>query len=371
MPKHGSSWGLAPVGRERLWLAAALLAASLGAIVVVVAPPGHAVRAAFAARAAHADEGAPFLVVLGVAQDGGHPHAACMKPCCVRTEAAGGGDASQGDTGVAAGSEPDCPGPTKFHLVSCLALLDPAGDRRFVFDATPDFPDQLRILDTRYPIHAPRARRDLGLDGIFLTHAHIGHYTGLMHVGREVAGAQGIPVYAMPRMLEFLETNGPWSQLVTLGNIEPRPLFPDLTVELGAELSVTPVLVPHRDEYSETVGFFVQGPRRLVLFLPDIDKWERWDRELAEVLALVDRAYVDGSFYAEGEIPGRAMSEIPHPFIEETLARVAGLPAEERDKLWFIHLNHTNPALDGESEAAAGIRAAGCHLAAEGDEYGL
>lgn len=316
----------------------------------------------FAAPPQAADD-LPFLVVLGVAQDGGHPHAACMKDCCASVPTA--------PERVEIASEPASGAPAKHHLVSCLALIDPAGDRRFVFDATPDFPDQLRILDRNYPIGTVRERRDLGLDGIFLTHAHIGHYTGLMHVGREVAGAQGIPIYAMPRMLEYLETNGPWSQLVSLENIELRPLFANTLVDLGDGLSVTPVLVPHRDEYSETVGFFIEGPRHRVLFLPDIDKWEKWNRSLVEVLAEVDRAYVDGSFFADGEIPGRAMSEIPHPFIEETLAIVAGLPETERAKLWFIHLNHTNPALDLQSEAAERVRAAGCHLAVEGQRYGL
>jgi len=297
---------------------------------------------------AFAEDG-PFLVILGVAQDGGHPHTACMKACCASAAAH----------------------PERAHLVSCLALIDGAGDRRFVFDATPDFPEQLRILDEQFPLTRPREQRDLGLDGVFLTHAHIGHYTGLMHVGREVAGAHGVPVYAMPRMLEYLQTSGPWSQLVTLENIELRPLAADTRVDLGGGIGVTPVLVPHRDEYSETVGYVMEGPQNRVLFVPDIDKWEKWDRDLVEVLAQVDRAYVDGTFFAEGEIPGRAMSEIPHPFIQETLALVADLPPQERAKLRFIHLNHSNPAQDPESEAAGIIRSAGCSLAIQGERYDL
>eukprot|EP00957_Ditylum_brightwellii_P156501 11911053-Ditylum_brightwellii.AAC.1 len=61
-------------------------------------------------------------------------------------------------------------------------------------------------------------------DGIFLTHAHIGHYTGLMYLGREALGAVDVPVYAMPRMRSFLKNNGPWSQLVSLGNINIQNL---------------------------------------------------------------------------------------------------------------------------------------------------
>lgn len=291
----------------------------------------------------------PYVVVLGVAQDGGHPHAGCARDCCTTATE----------------------DPSQAHLVSCLGLIDPVGDRRFVFDATPDFATQLRILDTEHPLQRPRSTRDLGLDGIFLTHAHIGHYTGLMHLGREVAGAQGVPVYAMPGMRAFLVSNGPWSQLVTLGNIEIRPLEDARREDLGGALAVTPLRVPHRDEFSETVGFVIEGPDRRVLFVPDIDKWDRWDRDLVEVLAGVDRAYVDATFFGPEELPNRAMSEVPHPFVVETLALVADLPASERAKIRFIHLNHTNPALDPASEAVARIRAAGCDVAVRGERFGL
>jgi pyrroloquinoline quinone biosynthesis protein B len=192
-----------------------------------------------------------------------------------------------------------------------------------------------------------------------------------MHLGREAVGARAIPVYAMPRMASFLRENGPWDQLIRLANIEIEPLAGNEPVELAMGLRVTPLPVPHREEYSETVGFVVEGPNASLLFLPDIDKWERWDRRLEDVLATVDRAYVDGTFFENGEIPGRDMADIPHPFIEETLARVAELPAQERAKVRFLHLNHTNPALDLEGEAVRRIRAAGCDVAVEGERFGL
>ena len=91
-----------------------------------------------------------------------------------------------------------------------------------------------------------------------------------------------------------------------------------LSVDLEGGLQVTPLLVPHRDEYTETVGFWIQGPNRSALFIPDIDKWERWDSlgtAIEDWIAKVDVAYLDGTFLEEGEIPGRAIEEIPHPFI--------------------------------------------------------
>ena len=101
------------------------------------------------------------------------------------------------------------------------------------------------------------------------------------------------------------------------------------------------------------------------MFIPDIDKWKRWDRRLEDVLADVDLAYVDGTFHANGEIAYRDMSEIPHPFITESMERLGPLPAAERAKVRFIHLNHTNPALRPDSDARKEIEAAGFGVAEE------
>lgn len=235
-----------------------------------------------------------------------------------------------------------------------------------MIDATPDFRDQLRMLDA---IEPPRSSP--GMDGIFLTHAHIGHYTGLMFIGHESIGAKGVPVYAMPRMRAFLSGHGPWDQLVRYNNIELRGLTAETKVRLNDRITITPLRVPHREEYSEVVGFRIVGPNKSVLFIPDIDKWERWDRRIEELLAEVDVAYLDGTFYADGEILGREMSQIPHPFIRESMKRFESLPPEQRLKIRFIHLNHTNPALDPKSPAARAIREAGFWVAGELDRVPL
>jgi len=284
---------------------------------------------------------APFLVVLGLAQDGGHPHPGCARACCAE-----------------AWTHPELR-----HRVSSLGLVDPDGGRFWLLDATPDLPDQLHELSTLLPGGK--------LAGVLLTHAHIGHYTGLMYLGREAMGTHGIPVYAMPRMRSFLAENGPWGQLVSLGNVAVTALTDGVETELAPGLSVTPMAVPHRDEYSETVGLVVRGPSHKALYLPDIDKWERWSTPVESVLAGVDRAWLDGTFYAEGEIPGRAMAEVPHPFISESMARFSALSADQRAKVHFIHLNHTNPALSPDSEASRAIVAAGMSVAREGETFGL
>lgn len=207
--------------------------------------------------------------------------------------------------------------------------------------------------------------------GIFLTHAHIGHYTGLMHLGREAMGTKSVPVYAMPRMGDFLGKNGPWSQLVALNNIELRNLQPDSSVTLNDRLRVKPMLVPHRDEFSETVGFQVEGSKSALVFIPDIDKWERWDRDINAEIKAADYALLDGTFYQNGEIQGRNMSEIPHPFIEESMARFSTMPAMERAKIRFIHFNHTNPVMRENSAAAKHVLDSGFGIASQGERYGL
>lgn len=290
---------------------------------------------------------APFVMVLGIAQDGGYPQAGCAKECCRE-----------------AWSD-----PSRRRFVVSLAIVDPLTNERWMVECTPDFPEQLDLLDRLAPPASDK--RAPALDGILLTHAHIGHYAGLIHLGREVMGANGVPVFAMPRLRSFLESNGPWSQLVSLGNIELRDLRADEPARLNDRIAVTPFQVPHRDEYSETVGFRIDGPDRSVLFIPDIDKWEKWNRRIEDLIGEVDVAYLDGTFFADGEIPGRNMAEIPHPFVEESIARFSALPASERAKIRFIHLNHTNPALQPDSAARERVSASGLNLAVEGERQNL
>ncbi len=287
---------------------------------------------------------APFVMALGIAQDGGYPHAGCKRECC---------QSAWND-------------PLKRRLVTCLAIVDPQSNERWFVECTPDFPAQLEALDRQFPVE-----QKPGINGILLTHAHVGHYAGLMHLGREVLGARNVKVFAMPKMRTFLTDNGPWSQLVALSNIRLASLTANEPTQLNARLRVTPLLVPHRDEFSETVGFLISGPRKTLLFLPDINKWHQWETDVEEILAKVDVAYLDGTFYANGEIPGRDMAEIPHPFIAESIERFATLPATERAKVQFIHLNHTNPALQADSAARREIIAAGHDIVEQGEKFSL
>jgi pyrroloquinoline quinone biosynthesis protein B len=279
------------------------------------------------------------LVVLGTAQDGGSPQ-------------------------LGHDDDPAWNDPSLRRTVTSLGLIDRRTNRRWLIDATPDLREQLYRLDEVAPVKRPAP----GLDGVFLTHAHIGHYAGLMFFGKESMGTTNLPVYAMPRMAEFLRKNGPWSQLVGTSNISLRPLNSQTAVDLGGGLSITPIRVPHRQEFSEVVGFRIDGPEKKVLFIPDIDRWEDWDAQgvrIEDQVARVDVAYLDGTFFADGELKGRDMSKVPHPMIIHSMDRFAVLPESERTKIRFIHLNWSNPARYPNSTRRVLVEAAGFHVAEE------
>lgn len=282
------------------------------------------------------------IVVVGTAQDAGLPQIGCKKAHC-----------------LAAAKD-----PSLRRLVSSILVVD--GDQRWLVDATPDIREQVARMEPRKNAAGQTGRRPRLVDGVFLTHAHMGHYTGLLQFGPEAYNHSLIPVYGSERMKRFLSTNGPWSLLVDQKIIEPRALKPDQPFPLSSQVQVIPFNVPHREEFTDTYGYIFKGPNRSVMFIPDIDKWEKWDRSIEDMIASVDVALLDGAFFADGEIPGRAMSQIPHPFIAESLARFADLPEKERNKVVFTHLNHTNPAVDPQSEAAAKIKAAGMSVAYDG-----
>jgi len=319
-------------GRSRVWLAGlagvgALLAAALA---TGGSPPG------------------PYLIALGTVQDGGLPHAGCR---CERCEAA------RRD-------------PRLARRVASLAVVLPASRKVYLVDATPDVERQLAALAPLRQAPAGRVDRQ-PVDGVLLTHAHIGHYLGLAHFGFEVLNTRGLPVWATPRMARFLSDNGPWDQLVRLGNVELRPVEPGGTIELGDGVRATSLAVPHRDEYSDTVAYLFRGPRRSLLYVPDTDSWARWQRPLPEVLAGVDVALVDGTFYSPEELPGREVTKIGHPLITETMGLLGEAVRAGRLRVVFTHLNHSNPGLDAHSAARRALEGRGFAVLAEGDEFEL
>ena len=284
------------------------------------------------------------IVILGTIQDAGSPHIACKKDCCKDLFA----------------------NPDKDRQVTSLGVVDNINDTKFLFEASPDISRQLKSL-----VNKGLKNQSEFIDGIFLTHAHIGHYTGLMYLGKEATNAKNIKVYAMPRMKEYLENNGPWSQLVTEKNILLQEVASERIIDISPHLHVTPFLVPHRDEFSETVGYKITGPNKTALFIPDIDKWEKWNKSIVEQIKAVDYAFLDATFYSGKELGNRDISEIPHPFIIESLELFKDLDTQDKNKVTFIHFNHTNPVLNRESEEAKHVLDQGFKIGEINSSYAL
>ncbi len=299
----------------------------------------------------------PYVRALGIAQDGGVPQAGCSEERC---------EAARRD-------------PKLAHRVASLAVVLPESGRVYLVDATPDLPAQLAALAD---VTADRPDRD-PLDGVLLTHAHMGHYLGLAFFGFEAVNTRDLAVWCTPRMAAFLRENGPWGQLVELGNVELRETAPGAhgrpaeaanpgeRIALGDGVTAEAIAVPHRDEYSDTVAWKLRGPRRTLLYVPDIDGWEEWGSALEPAFAGVDVALVDGTFYSDDELPGRDVSKIGHPRITESVERFGPAVRAGELEVVFTHLNHSNPALDLGSTARRDLETAGFRVLAEGEEIDL
>jgi pyrroloquinoline quinone biosynthesis protein B len=296
----------------------------------------------------------PRVVVLGIAQDGGMPQIGCDCTHCA---------AARRD-------------PSRVRHVASLAIHVPRTDHVYLVDATPDLPAQIEEIHAFHhrPVGSPAGKTDRApVDGVLLTHAHIGHYLGLAQFGFESLSTKNLPVWASPRMAAYLRANGPWSQLVRLENIALHEFQPGQAFELEPGITVKPIQVPHRDEYSDTMAFVIRGPQKTLLYVPDTDAWAAWPKPLADVLRdeKVDIALLDGTFYSADELPDRDVTKIKHPLITATMDLLEPLVKAGKVRVYFTHLNHSNPAFESGGEAGKAIARRGFGVLAEGAAFGL
>ena len=282
-----------------------------------------------------------YIYILGNTQDAGLPHIGCQHAFCE-----------------------DNFNVYEEHYTTSIAVVNTDLKKYILFEATPDITFQLNNLKQNI------FHEFLLPESIYITHAHMGHYTGLMYFGREALGAKDLMVRVLPKMSNFLQNNGPWSQLIDINNIKIKEINFGLSTNELSNVKVTPVQVPHRDEYSETAGYIIEGKNKKALFIPDIDKWEKWDRNLSQLTKEFDFLLIDATFYDSKEI-NRDISEIPHPLVTETIDLLSGLNIENRSKVYFIHMNHTNMMLDPDSELSRLITSKGFNIARFGQKLYL
>ncbi|MEZ5066393.1 MAG: MBL fold metallo-hydrolase [bacterium] len=272
----------------------------------------------------------PYAVVLGTAQDGGYPHVGCGCEACSRAVAE----------------------PTRARRVACLGLVTSKGAA--LVDAGPDLPSQWRELAG----HARRAVNEPPR-AILVTHLHAGHILGLPLLGREGWGGTGTPVWATEDCLAALEENQPFARLFQEGHLAARVLHLGWDTSLD-DLVIQPIPVPHRAEVGDTVAYRIEGPERSILYAPDLDLLTP---ELLGHLKSVDLALLDGTFFRKRELRRDDANSVPHPAIADTMSAVA----RAGTRIWFTHLNHTNPAIDPDSRERRAVEALGMRIAEDGD----
>lgn len=288
-----------------------------------------------------------IIKVLGTAQDAGYPQLNCSCPHC---------KAARTDYSLR-------------RLQSSVAVIDKKDKKTFVLDAAPAFSEQLDNLNLL------AEAENLGsshLSGILLTHAHIGHYTGLMYLGKEALNISNLPVYLSQKIFDFLKNNAPWSDLFKNNNLKAAVFKFEKEYQLSKNISFKAVEVEHRNEYADTAAFIVNAGKKSFLYLPDFDSWSNFEQIFRKVIKEIDYALIDGTFFDKeelGELRGRDLSQVPHPPIKETMKLLADLTEKEKKKIYFTHFNHTNRILDSDGKKAEIVRKKGFNILNEGESF--
>lgn len=284
-----------------------------------------------------------ILHVSGTAQDAGLPHPNCFCENCAKAII----------------------NPAFRRTAASLAIVLPEERAWHLIDATPDLKEQMARVQMKHNLQGQL------MSSIFLTHAHLGHYPGLLFLGKEAIGANKVPVLAGTKMKNLLEEQAPWRQLTKLNNIDLQEVHDGQAIVVSPGVTVIPVDVPHRNEFTETFAFWIKGTKKKVLYIPDIDRWEQWDKDIYEACKEADICLLDGTFHSAEDLKniGRDFREIPHPLMTETMDRLQDLV--EQTDIYFIHLNHSNPVIDGEGKTRKELERRGFHIAEEGMEFVL
>lgn len=285
------------------------------------------------------------LSVLGTAQDAGVPHINCFCKNCSQA----------------------IRNPLYRRLAASLALVCPEKNRWHLIDCTPDFREQMRHIQERYHLNGKP------MDHIFLTHAHMGHFPGILYLGKEAMNTQQQPVLVGNDMKSMLERNAPWKKLITDDNISLTSLAHHRPFAIQENVRIQPFNVPHRNEFSETFGFWINGPQKKVLYIPDIDDWNEWETDIYNACQAADICILDGTFHSKADLSdiSRNYEQIPHPFMTDTMDRLQELVSNGKTDVYFTHLNHSNPVLDEHSDERNTLIKRGFKIAQEGMEWDL
>ncbi len=267
------------------------------------------------------------VTILGIAQDAGIPQAGCSCERCLNAH--------------------DNPELKRYPVSIGIQGVD--GSKHLI-EVTKNLSEQLRTWSKNKiegNIFIP--------DSVTITHLHLGHIEGIGQFGKPVMGIKNLPIYLSQKNNDSIQERNDIKLMIKEENIKLisennfRPMN-----DCGFTLEFIPI--PHRSELGDTSAILIKGPKKNLLFLPDQDSWsETLDSfSVKSIRALltslrVDIALVDGTFWNLNELPGRDLSKIPHPTIEESIRRL-GIKKINDPDIFFIHLNHSNPVNDHDSE---------------------
>ena len=264
--------------------------------------------------------------VLGNVQDGGVPHLGCDCEICSKAR--------------------DDPSEAKYVESILLKENNDENTARYLVNATPDIRQQVKW---KY------------LDGIFVPHEGLGHITGLQFFGQEGPDISELSVFCCDDVEDYMMKNDPYRFLVDRNNLELHDFSDGETLELrGGEIESIQFHHPHLNH--DTTAYMIHGEDKKLFYLADITDF---NREIEEKVEEADIAIIDGTFWSEDEI-GR-FEEVPHPPIRRSLDEFA----DTDTKIYFTHLNHTNPALREDTEERSELESQGFHVAEQGMEFKL
>jgi len=274
------------------------------------------------------------ILILGSAQDAGVPQIGCDCSNCLYARK----------------------NPKFIRLGPSIAILDNEKEYCYLIDASPDIKHQVEIIKRNVP--KVKTQKTLPISGVFLTHAHFGHVSGLWTLGKECIDTLEITVFSSEKMGEFLVNNHPFSHMIERKNLSLSAMKINQKYPIE-DFWITSFPVPHRDEYADTVGYIIERNKK-ILYLPDLDCWTE---DLTKLVESVDIALIDGSFYSKDELPGR--DDVPHPPIKETME----LLDPTKTEIYFTHFNHTNLILNKEGKERKEILEKGFKIAFDGLKF--
>jgi pyrroloquinoline quinone biosynthesis protein B len=284
----------------------------------------------------------PFVVILGTAQDGGVPHAGCLCPNCTAAR----------------------DNPALRHPPVSIGIV--SGDDTVLIDPTMAFEEQVHALwmcRPSSPEHTAERYQPPGT--VVVTHAHTGHYAGLWQLDRSVMAANQVQVLGPRLTIDLLRANEPWKTMQVDGFIDLKPVGFDVVQQVATDVEIELIQVPHRSEWAtDTAAVVVTGPSRRMLYLPDIDSWEEWNRSLVDTVESFDVALLDGCFW---QAPVR--KGVPHPPVNQTMDLLQEVVDSGRTAVGFTHLNHSNPVFTPGSDERRTVIERGFFIATEGDRF--